>query len=135
MANQACVSLGETVKRNAPASRPLRGKILSTLRKRYEGFGDNYTVADADWGYRPVGNALLAFGREGEAILQAFIDQHGISIPVLSDIDALSFKTLGILNEKYQPGDDQYGIPHPGMIIVVSLTVVQFRYLERKVQY
>ncbi len=76
MANQACVSLGETVKRNAPASRPLRGKILSTLRKRYEGFGDNYTVADADWGYRPVGNALLAFGREGEAILQAFIDQQ-----------------------------------------------------------
>ena len=30
---------------------------------------------DHDWGYRPVGNALLAFGKKGEAILQSFIDQ------------------------------------------------------------
>jgi hypothetical protein len=36
----------------------------------------------------------------------------------LSDDKALSFKTLGILNEDYQPGDSNYGIPYPGMIIV-----------------
>ncbi|MEZ5501241.1 MAG: redoxin domain-containing protein [Halioglobus sp.] len=41
-----------------------------------------------------------------------------ITIPVLSDIDALSFKTLGILNEDYEKGDARYGIPHPGMIII-----------------
>ena len=30
----------------------------------------------------------------------------------------MSFKTLGILNQDYQPGDDNYGIPYPGTIIV-----------------
>ena len=49
---------------------------------------------------------------------QAFIDRFGITIPVLSDRDALSFKTLGILNEQYRPGDVQFGIPHPGMIVI-----------------
>ncbi len=37
---------------------------------------------------------------------------------MLSDTNALSFKTLGILNENYTPGDFQYGIPHPGIIVV-----------------
>ena len=37
---------------------------------------------------------------------------------LLSDIDGPSFKTLGILNDQYQPGDERYGIPLPGMIIV-----------------
>ena len=30
----------------------------------------------------------------------------------------MSFRTLGILNEAYQPGDTAYGIPHPGMIVI-----------------
>jgi peroxiredoxin len=49
---------------------------------------------------------------------QAFIDRFGITIPVLSDREALSFKTLGILNEQYRPGDVQFGIPYPGMIVI-----------------
>ena len=38
-------------------------------------------------------------------VQQAFIDKFHITIPVLSDTNALSFKTLGILNENYTPGD------------------------------
>jgi peroxiredoxin len=53
-------------------------------------------------------------------VQQAFIDKFGITIPVLSDSNALSFKTLGILNTDYVPGDFQYGIPHPGIIVVDS---------------
>ena len=48
----------------------------------------------------------------------SLIDKFDITIPILCDVNALSFKTLGILNEQYQPGDVQYGIPHPGMIII-----------------
>ena len=36
----------------------------------------------------------------------------------MADVEALSFKTLGILHEDYRPGDEHYGIPHPGMIVV-----------------
>jgi peroxiredoxin len=62
---------------------------------------------------------------------QAFIDKFDITIPMLSDEDALSFKTLGILNEDYAPGDSQYGIPHPGMIVIdINGRVVGKQFLE-----
>jgi len=65
-----------------------------------------------------AGIGMVAITYDAPALQQAFIDKFGITIPVLSDVDALSFKTLGILNEDYLPGDAQYGIPHPGMIVI-----------------
>lgn len=67
MANEACSALGENIVRTP--------EILAALQARYALFGDGYSEVDHDWGYRPVGNALLAYGAEGEAILQHFIDQ------------------------------------------------------------
>ena len=65
-----------------------------------------------------AGIGMVAITYDAPPLQRAFIDKFAISIPILSDQKALSFKTLGILNEKYQPGDMQYGIPHPGMIII-----------------
>lgn len=70
----------------------------------------------ADFDAAGIGLVGITYDPPGEQ--QAFIDRFGITIPVLSDRNALSFKTLGILNEQYQPGDAQYGIPHPGMIVI-----------------
>ena len=67
---------------------------------------------------------MVAITYDDPQLQQAFIDKFGITIPVLSDIDALSFKTLGILNEQYQKGDTRYGIPHPGMIVINPQGVV-----------
>ena len=68
--------------------------------------------------YDEAGIGMVAITYDAPRLQQRFVDQHGISIPVLSDIDALSFKTLGILNAEYPPGDARYGIPHPGMIVI-----------------
>ena len=68
--------------------------------------------------FAAAGIGLVAITYDEPGLQQAFIDKFGITIPVLSDINALSFKTLGILNEDYQRGDSRYGIPHPGMIVV-----------------
>ena len=65
-----------------------------------------------------AGIGLVAITYDEPSLQQNFIDKFGITIPLLSDEDALSFKTLGILNEDYAPGDFQYGIPHPGMIVI-----------------
>jgi peroxiredoxin len=65
-----------------------------------------------------AGIGMVAITYDAPELLRRFADQHQISIPLLSDDKALSFKTLGILNEDYQPGDSNYGIPYPGMIIV-----------------
>jgi peroxiredoxin len=69
-------------------------------------------------GFDAAGIGMVAITYDDPALQQAFIDKFAITIPMLSDMQALSFKTLGILNEEYQPGDFQYGIPHPGMIVI-----------------
>ncbi|MDG1943266.1 MAG: redoxin domain-containing protein [Halioglobus sp.] len=68
--------------------------------------------------YDAAGIGMVAITYDDPALQKLFADQFNITIPVLSDIDALSFKTLGILNEEYMAGESQYGIPHPGMIVV-----------------
>ncbi len=65
-----------------------------------------------------AGISLVAITYDTPDLQQQFIDKFGITIPVLSDINALTFKTLGILNTDYVPGDPQYGIPYPGMIVI-----------------
>ncbi len=65
-----------------------------------------------------AGIGLVAITYDTPEEQKTFADAQGITIPLLSDIDAMSFKTLGILNEQYEEGDMQYGIPHPGMIVI-----------------
>jgi peroxiredoxin len=71
-------------------------------------------------GFDAAGIGMVMITYDKPDVQQAFIDKFQITIPVLSDTNALSFKTLGILNETYAPGDFQYGIPHPGIIVVDS---------------
>lgn len=66
------------------------------------------------------GIAVVAITYDAPELQQTFIDQHEITYPLLSDIDAGSVTALQILNEKYQPGDDSYGIPHPGIYVLNS---------------
>jgi peroxiredoxin len=65
-----------------------------------------------------AGIGMVAITYDDPQLQQQFIDRFGITIPILSDRDSLSFKTLGILNEEYDSGDPRYGIPHPGMIVI-----------------
>lgn len=132
---------------------PIVGSRFPGLQAHYQGrtvtllddfAGDNGTVLVAsrslDWcpycmrqmiqlqehkqAFDAAGITLVAITYDEPVLQQAFVDKFGITIPVLSDSNALSFKTLGILNETYQTGDFQYGIPHPGMIIVDPQGVV-----------
>jgi peroxiredoxin len=68
--------------------------------------------------FAAAGIGLVAITYDSPQLQQAFIDKFGITIPVLSDINGLSFRTLGILNDQYQPGDRQFGIPYPGIIVI-----------------
>ena len=65
-----------------------------------------------------AGITLVGITYDEPVLQQQFIDKFGITIPILSDIDALTFKTLGILNADYATDAPQYGIPYPGMIVI-----------------
>lgn len=70
--------------------------------------------------FNNAGIAVVAMTYDTPELQQAFIDEHGISYPFLSDVDASSVKSLDILNRSYEPGDSAYGIPYPGIFVVNS---------------
>jgi HEAT repeat protein len=57
------------------ALNPAQERGLTELVKVFRRFADGSTRKDLDWGFRPVGNAILAFGAEGGRRLQSMIDQ------------------------------------------------------------
>lgn len=68
--------------------------------------------------YRAAGIGVVAMTYDDPALQAQFAARWGIEYPLLHDVQTLSFRTLGILNEAIQPGDSAYGIPHPGMIVI-----------------
>lgn len=75
VSDRAATSLGMVAARNEPAIASLRDPMINALRDLYAKLGDGCERSDADWGYRPAGNALLKFGEPGERILHAFLEQ------------------------------------------------------------
>jgi peroxiredoxin len=71
-----------------------------------------------------AGIAVVGITYDSPALLDQFAAQHTITIPLLSDIDVMTFKTLGIVNAEYAAGDDAYGIPYPGMIVINTEGIV-----------
>ena len=74
--------------------------------------------------FQDAGIGIVALTYDTPDLQQAFVDKNSIAYPFLSDVDATTVKALGILDQKYQPGDDHYGIPHPGIFILNSSSEV-----------
>ena len=63
---------------------------------------------------------MVAITYDAPDLQQAFVEAGSIEYPFLSDIDGTTFGALGILNEEYPPGDDNYGLPYPGIYVLNS---------------
>jgi peroxiredoxin len=68
--------------------------------------------------FTDVGIGVVGITYDKPDLQQQFIENRGIDYPFLSDVEAYTMKTLGILDENYQPGNEHYGIPHPGIFIL-----------------
>lgn len=75
VSDRAATSLGIVISREEPELLSFRPQILEALRTLYAKLGDGCKRIDFNWGYRPVGNALLAMGAKGEATLKEFMLQ------------------------------------------------------------
>jgi HEAT repeat protein len=73
--DRAAVALGRLMFLRDPEAVPMKPQVLETLAALFKKFGDGCARPDAEWGFRPVGNALLALGPEGEAALNTFMSQ------------------------------------------------------------
>ena len=68
--------------------------------------------------FEEAGIAVVALTYDTPELQQAFIEEQNITYPFLSDIDASSVIALDILNNEYVSGDNNYGIPYPGVFVV-----------------
>jgi hypothetical protein len=94
VSDRAARSLGVIVGRKQAEIEPLRPRIAAGLKALFAKLGDGCRRVDAEWGYRPVGNALLKLGPEGEKILEAFLEQR-----VDRRLAFLAWKTLWVRQE------------------------------------
>lgn len=76
VANRAATSLAVIARRDEAVHRALRPQMLAALEAGFRKMGDGCARGDRDWGYRVFGDALLAFGGEGEAALRAMMRQE-----------------------------------------------------------
>ena len=68
--------------------------------------------------YAEAGVGIVVITYDAPELQQAFVDAGNITYPFISDVDATTMISLGILNEGNSPGEPAYGIPHPGVFIV-----------------
>lgn len=66
--NRVAMSAGELVNRGYTG--PLRPEMLAALKANFLELGEGTQRRDSGWGHRSIGNALIAFGPEGEAVLE-----------------------------------------------------------------
>ena len=76
VANRAAVSLGKLAALRRPETQTLHPRMLAALTVAFQRHEDA-TRSDRDWGWRPVGNALLDFSEAGAIALRRMRDESG----------------------------------------------------------
>ncbi|MBN2456626.1 MAG: HEAT repeat domain-containing protein [Sedimentisphaerales bacterium] len=77
VSERAAQSLGKLFGRSDPAAEAVRPQVLDALGALYSKLGSSGCQrSDVDWGYRPIGDALLATGDDGRALLESYYNQR-----------------------------------------------------------
>lgn len=61
-------------------------------------------------------------------ILAGFHAEKSLTFPLLQDQNAKHVNALGIRNEDYAEGQQNYGIPHPGILFISADGTIKAKY-------
>ena len=78
--------------------------------------------------FKALGYGIAAISYDNTDILKAFMLENNLSYPLLSDQEATTVKAYGILNKDYKIGDENYGIPYPGVVIISPKGSIAHKY-------
>lgn len=78
--------------------------------------------------FKALGYGVAAISYDNTEILNSFIQAHNLTYPLLSDQSAATVKAYGVLNKDYEMGDDNYGIPYPGVVIINPAGKIDHKY-------
>lgn len=79
---------------------------------------------------RKAGWNVAAISYDPVTVLADFSARRAITFPLLSDVGSATIKRYGILNTTIDPGNELYGYPFPGTLIVDREGVVTSRVFE-----
>ncbi len=65
-----------------------------------------------------LGYDLAGISYDSTEVLNQFSSQYAIKFPLLADQQAQTMLAFDILNKAYGKGDDNYGIPYPGVVVI-----------------
>ena len=68
--------------------------------------------------FTKLGYGLAAISYDHTDILKKFAEQRNISYPLLSDQKVQTMLAYNIVNSEYAIGDEHYGIPYPGVVVI-----------------
>ena len=71
---------------------------------------------------------LAAMTYDARELLAAFQEEAALGYPLLQDVDAVHVTAWGVLNEAYAPGNDNHGLPHPGIVWIDGDGVVRAKW-------
>lgn len=78
--------------------------------------------------FKALGYGLTGISYDSTKTLNNFTHEHTLKYPLLSDQAANTIKAYDILNQDYSMGDEHYGIPYPGVVIINSNGKVSDKY-------
>ncbi len=99
-ADRAALSLAEMVTTGYDGD--LKPQIFTGMQELFRQFGDGTVRPDKDWGHRSVGNALLAFGEEGQGVLREWMKQ--------TNDQRLAEMAWQVLSFREKAGDNKFNV-------------------------
>lgn len=81
--------------------------------------------------FKDAGVNVIGVTYDAVKDLKAFSKKYKISYPLLHDDNAKLVKQFGIINTAYNPGDQAYGIPYPGMFLVNKKGIITHKFAEQ----
>jgi peroxiredoxin len=78
--------------------------------------------------FKALGYGVAAISYDTPEILTKFSQMHKLTYPLLSDQGAATVKAYDILNVQYKVGDENYGIPYPGVVVITPDGNIDHKY-------
>jgi len=84
--------------------------------------------------FEAMGLSVVAMTYDSVELLKTVEEDEGIEFTLLHDEGITHVNAFGILNENYEPGSRAYGVPHPGIFLLDTDGVIQFKFAEERYQ-
>lgn len=80
--------------------------------------------------FHSLGYNIAFLTYEHAEITSKFAIQHGVSLPILSDVGSHIIRAFGLLNTNMKEGTRFYGIPHPYIYVIDPNKIIAARFAE-----